>query len=364
MAEAAALPGDSGIGGVGRRLADSPVGPSLLHGQPLAPFTTYGVGGPARLMVEADDLRDLASIASAVADASAEAGCVPIDVLLLGKGSNLLVADSGFDGLVVRLGSRFKDFSVDAAVDDLTVGTVGESKARRAPSGGVEGVVEEGFKRRGTSLVAAGGAVLMPVLARACAAAGLRGFEWAVGVPGTVGGAVRMNAGCHGSDMSAVLVDATVVDLHSGAVSLLTVSDLSLGYRDSGLKAHQAVAGIRLRLAEGNADEARSELADLVCWRRRKQPGGRNAGSVFANPRGSSAGQLIESAGLKGLRIAAAEVSAKHANFIQVNPAGRSRDVLALMTEVRRRVSAVHGVALRVETRLAGFTHEELAGLR
>lgn len=325
-----------------RLLAGSPVGSSLRRDQPMASFTTYRVGGPARIMATAGSLDDLRAVADAVAAESAGAGCAPLPVMILGRGSNLLVADRGFEGLVVLLGKGLKRFRVHEPSDPGARTGSGDSGA----------------------LVSAGGGVLMPVLARACSAAGARGFEWAVGVPGTVGGAARMNAGCHGSDISTVLVDAVVVDLHTGDVSARSARSLGLRYRGSGLEAHQVVAEVRLRLTPGDAGAALGEMAELVRWRRSNQPGGRNAGSAFANPRGDSAGRLIESAGVKGFRVATAEVSAKHANFIQVDPGGRSRDVLAVMVGARRRVSEVHGISLRAETRMVGFTPDELASLR
>ena len=325
-----------------RLLAGSPVGPSLLSDQPMAPLTTYRVGGPARLMATADSLDDLRAVADAVASESAGAGAAPLPVMILGRGSNLLVSDRGFKGLVVLLGKGLKHFRIHGP-----------------PDSGVGAGPEDSGAR-----VSAGGGVLMPVLARACSAAGMRGFEWAVGVPGTVGGAARMNAGCHGSDISMVLVDAVVVDLHTGDVSVRSAPSLGLRYRGSGLEAHQVVAEVRLRLASGDTGAALGEMAELVRWRRSNQPGGRNAGSAFANPREDSAGRLIESAGVKGFRVDTAAVSAKHANFIQVDPGGRSRDVLAVMAGVRRRVSAVHGISLRSEIRLVGFTPDELEGLR
>jgi UDP-N-acetylmuramate dehydrogenase len=305
-----------------RRLAVSDLAPSLRRNYGLAPHTTYRVGGPARLFVTANDRAELDTLASIVADSSA--ACGPLPVLVVGRGSNLLVADRGFDGLAVALGSGLAGFEID-----------------------------------GTTVTASGGA-LLPVLARASADAGLTGFEWAVGVPGTVGGAVRMNAGGHGSDMSESLVEAVVVDLCRGASRVLSVEDLSLGYRSSSIAVHHAVASIRLRLRLGDRRAARAELAEIVQWRRANQPGGRNAGSVFTNPEHAPAGALIESAGAKGLRIGSAQVSPKHANFIQSDEGGRAADIVEVMRDVRRRVLAEHGVDLATETHLVGFEPWEL----
>jgi len=326
------------VSSLGSRLASSRLAPALRTDQPLAPCTTYRVGGPARLWVVAhslDDLKTLARVTSASAGACRE----PLPVLVIGRGSNLLVADSGFDGLAVMLGPELRAF-------DLTPPRDGGTQADTAER-----------------CVTAGGGALLPVLARSCAAAGLRGFEWAVGVPGTVGGAVRMNAGCHGSDMAAVLTEATIVDLRSGSVKNIPASALRLGYRTSSVGSSQVVASARIRLANGDSAKACSELAQVVRWRRAHQPGGRNCGSVFANPPGDSAGRLIEAAGAKGLRLGTARVSDKHANFIQADDGGCAHDILRLMTEIRRRVRDAHGVSLVPETCLAGFTRSEAEGL-
>jgi UDP-N-acetylmuramate dehydrogenase len=186
-------------------------------------------------------------------------------------------------------------------------------------------------------------------------AAGLQGFEWAVGVPGSVGGAVRMNAGGHGSDMAATLTRVHVLDLHSGEDGWVPTAALDLGYRRSSLGDHQLVLAAELALAPGDRHRGEALLSEIVQWRRDHQPGGANAGSVFTNPPDDSAGRLIEAAGAKGLRLGTARVSDKHANFIQADEGGRADDVYALMGEVADRVWRVSGVRLHPETRLIGF---------
>ena len=305
-----------------RRLAGSELAPSMRRDYGLAAHTTYRVGGPARLFVAVSDRAELDALASIVAGTAAEGGVPPL--LVLGRGSNLLVADRGFDGLVIALGGGLAGFLIDETT------------------------------------VAASGGALLPVLARSSADAGLTGFEWAVGVPGTVGGAVRMNAGGHGSDMSESLVEVEVVDLCRGDSAVRSADELHLGYRSSSIAAHQVVASAKLQLRLGDRQAARSEVAEIVQWRRANQPGGRNAGSVFTNPEQAAAGELIESAGAKGLRIGSAEVSTKHANFIQSDEDGLAADVVAVMREVKRRVEADHGVELAMETRLVGFEPWEL----
>lgn len=292
---------------VARRL-----GPDAERGVPLGALTTYRVGGAAALLVRVDDEDDVAALAAAVS-------ATGVDVLVVGKGSNLLVADGGFPGLAVVMGGRFAAIEID-----------------------------------GTT-VEAGGAATLPVVARRTVAAGLAGFEWAVGVPGSVGGAVRMNAGGHGSDMAASLLRVRVADLRTGEDGWVPTADLHLGYRTSSIAPHQLVLAARLGLTAGDPHRGATELAEIVAWRRAHQPGGPNAGSVFTNPPGDSAGRLIEAAGAKGLRFGTAVVSPKHANFIQADEGGRADDVRALMIEVQARVRTHSGVELRPETRLVGF---------
>ncbi|MEO6988384.1 MAG: UDP-N-acetylmuramate dehydrogenase [Aquihabitans sp.] len=282
------------------------------HDVPLGPLTTYRVGGPARWFVLIDDEGTLSRVAAAVHRTGTE-------VLVVGKGSNLLVADSGFDGLAVQLGPTFADITIE-----------------------------------GTT-VRAGGAASLPVVARRTAAAGLTGFEWAVGVPGSIGGAVRMNAGGHGSDMAASLLRVRVVDLANGEDVVVDASGIELAYRRSAVNTSQVVVWADLDLAVGDQAVAEAEISEIVRWRRANQPGGHNAGSVFTNPDGDSAGRLIETAGAKGLRLGTAEVSPRHANFIQADEGGRADDVWQLMGEVRRRVHDAHGIVLHPETRLVGF---------
>jgi UDP-N-acetylmuramate dehydrogenase len=287
---------------------------------PLGALTTYRVGGNAALFVEATAPTDLQLVAAAIQVSG-------IAVLVVGRGSNLLVADRGFDGLVVVLGDWSHQIEVDG------------------------------------TLVRAGGGTSLPALARRTVAAGLTGFEWAVGVPGSVGGAVRMNAGGHGADTAASVTRVHVHDLHTGEDGWVNTSALDLRFRGSALADHQVVLGAELALAKGDRASSEALLDEIVRWRRQHQPGGQNAGSVFVNPVPGevSAGELIDGLGLRGLRIGTAEVSTKHANFIQADPAGASADVVALMAEVRRRVLDAHGYDLRSEVRLVGFSADEIA---
>jgi UDP-N-acetylmuramate dehydrogenase len=299
------------------------LGPLARRDVPLGPLTTYRVGGSAALFVEATSLGDLGRVAAAVA-------ATGLATLVVGKGSNLLVADAGFPGIAVVLGGEFAEVTIEGTRVD------------------------------------AGGAVALPVAARRTVRAGLTGFEWAVGVPGSIGGAVRMNAGGHGSDMAASLVEARVVDLRGGAPApddpdaparRVPAAALELGYRSSAVAPHEVVVGATLALRVGDRAAGEREITEIVAWRRANQPGGQNAGSVFVNPPDDAAGRLIEAAGCKGLRLRSAEVSPKHANFFQADPGGSADDLVALMDVVRRRVLDHSGVDLRPETRLVGFAN-------
>jgi UDP-N-acetylmuramate dehydrogenase len=291
------------------------LGERAERGVPLGPMTTYRVGGSAALLVEASTVADLRLAAEAVAASG-------LPTLVVGKGSNLLVSDAGFPGIAIVLGTDFAAVDID-----------------------------------GTS-VTAGGAAALPVVARQTVRAGLTGFEWAVGVPGSIGGAVRMNAGGHGSDMAACLSSARLVDLLTGEEVVVPVSRLDLGYRCSAVWPHQVVVAATLALAPGDRVAGERTISEIVAWRRANQPGGQNAGSVFTNPPGDSAGRLIDAAGCKGLRLRSAEVSIKHANFFQADSGGSADDLRALMEEVRRRVWEHSGVDLHPETRLIGFDHD------
>jgi len=305
------------------------LGERLRHDVPLGPMCTYRVGGAAERFVEVADAEELNRIVSAIRAAPASAP----EVLVVGRGSNLLVADTGVSGLVVQLGDGF------AQVEVL------ESPAEGRPT------------------VRAGGAASLPVVARRCVAAGLSGFEWAVGVPGSIGGAVRMNAGGHGADMAEALVGVRVVDLITGEDVVVSAAELDLAYRRSSILASQVVVHADLRLVRGDRTDGEERLSQIVSWRREHQPGGQNAGSVFTNPPGDSAGRLIDAAGCKGLRVGTAEVSPKHANFIQADPGGRAADVAAVMATVIDRVQQAFGVRLHPETVMVGFDDEVLDAL-
>jgi UDP-N-acetylmuramate dehydrogenase len=196
-------------------------------------------------------------------------------------------------------------------------------------------------------------------MARQAAAAGAGGLEWAVGIPGSVGGAVRMNAGGHGSDVAACLREWSFIDLRGGADGQRSVTDLAATYRHTAVTSAHVVIDATFNARPVDPAEADAKIAEIVRWRRENQPGGQNAGSVFTNPDNDSAGRIIDAAGCKGLRIGTAEVSTKHANFIQADVGGSADDVRALIDEVRRIVMDATGIELRTEVRMIGFTDAE-----
>lgn len=282
---------------------------------PSADFTTYRCGGPFAALVRAASVSDLAAVAAVRA---ADPG---LPVLVVGRGSNLLVTDAGFPGIAVLLTGEFEALTVDAEA----------------------------------AIVDAGGAVPLPVLARRAAAAGVGGLEFLVGIPGSVGGAVRMNAGGHGTEIRDVLRSAGIFDLASGEARRVGPHDLGFAFRTSTVAATEVVVDVRLSGVAADPAVAAARIDEIVRWRRENQPGGQNAGSVFRNPPGDAAGRIIDACGLKGLRVGAVEVSAKHANFFSAGPGARADDVYALVVEVRRRVEAQTGVRLEPEVRFVGF---------
>jgi UDP-N-acetylmuramate dehydrogenase len=284
---------------------------------PSAAFTTYRCGGDFAALVRVAGEEDLHQVARVVRGRT-------VPVLVVGRGSNLLVADTGFPGVALALGDAF-------------------DRCEPSPE-----------RRRAE----AGAAVALPVLARRAAAVGLGGLEFFVGIPGSVGGAVRMNAGGHGRDTKEVLVSARVYFLDEGRAHDLTVDDLDLGYRCSAIGPRAVVVAATVAGHEDDPAVCNARIDEVVRWRREHQPGGQNAGSVFTNPPEAPAGQLIDTSGCKGLRIGGAVVSEKHANFFVADTGATAADVHALIEEVQRRVAAAHGIHLEPELQLIGFDSE------
>jgi UDP-N-acetylmuramate dehydrogenase len=295
------------------------LGDRVTKDEPIGPYTTYRVGGAASLFMRVMSVDDLHAASRALAK-------VKIPILMLGRGSNMLISSSGFRGLAIALGPFAEQIAMPNPNQD--------------------------------PIVVVGAMTSLPVIARQSVAAGLRGFEWAVGVPGSIGGAVRMNAGGHGSDMIASLLSVRLFHIERGIEANVSAANLGLRFRGSDLNDRHIVLSATLRLVRGDKAEGESRLAEIVKWRRENQPGGQNAGSVFVNPvsGASSAGALIDGLGLRGYRIGTAEISEKHANFIQADEDGNADDVVELMTFVRQRVAEAHGIELRSEIRLVGFS--------
>jgi UDP-N-acetylmuramate dehydrogenase len=292
------------------------VGDRLREDVSMAPLTTFRIGGAAALYLEPEDERDLAAVSGAIRRAG-------IPVAVLGKGSNVLVADAGFPGLVLRLGRGFR------------------------------------WSAREGDRLSAGGAMPLPALAGVALHHGLDGLAFGVAIPASLGGAVRMNAGAHGGQMSDVVETVDVFRLDVGARERVTVAAAGFAYRHSDLPADGVVTGAALRLRPGDTGEIRAAMDDARRWRRETQPIAEpNCGSVFTNPPGKHAAALIDAAGLKGARQGGAHVSAKHANFIVTEPGATAADVVALIEVVRDTVEAETGVRLEPEVRVVG----ELAG--
>jgi UDP-N-acetylmuramate dehydrogenase len=282
---------------------------------PLAPLTTFRLGGPAAVFLRAESLDDLAALADVLADH-------PVPLLIVGRGSNMLVADAGWPGIVLHLGQRFRRVEVD-----------------------------------GTELEA-GAATPLPSLAARSARASLGGIAFAVAIPGSVGGGVRMNAGAHGGELADLLVWAEVVPLtggQRGRPARLKPDELGFGYRRSALPAGAVVTAARFALTPAAEAEVRREIDEARRWRRDNQPVNQpNCGSVFANPPEMAAGRVVELLGMKGEAHGGAMVSEVHANFIVAADGASAADVLVLVRRAMRRARDELGVTLRTEVQLVG----------
>ena len=284
---------------------------NLEEGVLLSRFTTVGIGGPTRAFARPETIAELESALAWAAERG-------LPIATVGLGSNLLVADEGFDGLVLKLAGGLAQAEVD-----------------------------------GELLVAGGGAANAVCLHRA-RAAGLGGFEFACAIPGTVGGGVWMNAGAYGSDWAAILERALVVDAQGAR--WLDPSELGLTYRHSDLRLGQVVARAEFRLTPRPENEIKARVAELQALRKAAQPTNkRTFGSVFQNPQHElTAGRMLDACGLRGHRIGGAQISPRHANFIENADGARADDALALMAEARRRAGEQFGVELEHEVVFLG----------
>jgi UDP-N-acetylmuramate dehydrogenase len=279
---------------------------------PLAPLTTFRIGGAARLYAEPANDEDLAVVHRAV-----HAAGVPF--VIVGKGSNLLVSDRGYPGLVIRLGKGYR------------------------------------WAARDRDRVRAGAAMPLPALAGVALRHGLAGLEFGVAIPATLGGAVKMNAGAHDADVAGVVHRVDLFLLGAGEPISLDADEVGFSYRRSSMPDDGVVVSATLALRPGGADEIRARMEDARAWRRRSQPLAEpNCGSVFTNPPGAHAAALIDAAGMRGHRIGGAVVSSKHANFIVATPGATADDVAALIRAIRDRVADSAGVLLEPEVRFVG----------
>jgi UDP-N-acetylmuramate dehydrogenase len=283
----------------------------IERGVELARFTTLGTGGPARAFARPESEAEVEELLRWAEERS-------LGVAVVGLGSNLLAADDGVDALVLKLGGELAAVEVDG--DVLRVG---------------------------------GGAANAVALHRA-RAAGLGGFEFACAIPGTIGGGVWMNAGAYGGDFAGVLERALVAT--AGGSGWLGPGELGLSYRHSELRHGQVVLRAELRLRQRPPEEIKAEVRELNTRRKEAQPTNRRTfGSVFKNPAHElSAGRMLEACGLKGHRIGGAQISPKHANFIENADAAKTADAIALMAEARRRANEQFGVRLEHEVEFLG----------
>ncbi len=294
-------------------MADPPDG--VTRDYPLARLTTIRTGGAAELFARPGTVAELKRLL-------AWAGREELEVGVIGSGSNLLVADVGVCGLVVKLDQELSEIELD-----------------------------------GTGITCGGGARLPAVAARA-ARAGLSGIEFGVNIPGTVGGAVRMNANAYGGELARALEWVDVVS--ATGTERRVPEQLGFAYRRSGLRAGEVVARVAFSLSRAPAEEVKRTLADMRRRRKEAQPSGiKTFGSTFKNPsdpqaQGRSAGQLLEAAGCRGLRIGGAGFSDKHANFVENHGEASTADVVAVMAEGRRRVKERFGVELEPEVQSLG----------
>ena len=288
---------------------------SLRRDEQMSRHTTYRIGGPAALFIECASVADL----SAATTILAEEG---IDWRVLGKGSNVLVSDTGYPGAVIVLGRDFKRHALDG--DHLRTGA----------------------------------GVILAAIVRDAFSEGRTGLEFAVGIPGTVGGALAMNAGTRDEWIGSIVESVTLFVPGSGLVGVRG-PEIAWDYRTSGLQSRGIIVEAVMRLVEGDAVQIRRTMEASLRRRKRSQPlSVPNAGSVFKNPDGDSAGRLIEAAGLKNTRVGGAAVSDIHANFI-INAGGAtSADVLALVRLIRDSVKEAYGIELAPEVRFLGSFDE------
>ncbi len=286
----------------------------IMEFEPLARHTTYRIGGPARYFVVVNDLGSLSRLIGAC-----KADAMPWTVI--GRGSNLLVADEGYDGAIIVLGRDFRNLKFDEEAACFTVGTGTMLSA----------VVQEAFRL------------------------GYAGMEFAVGTPGTIGGALRMNAGSRDDWIGARVRTVTLLT-EEGELTRLSGEDVSWGYRTTSFAPTDTLLECEILVEKGEPFSIHGKMEANLNRRKGTQPLSQpSCGSVFRNPEGESAGALIERVGLKGHAIGGAQVSTKHANFIVNTGEGRAADVRALIELIQAKVNEAYGIELKPEVRFLGF---------
>jgi UDP-N-acetylmuramate dehydrogenase len=279
---------------------------------PLAPLTSFRLGGPASVFLEAESLDDLDAAGRAVRKTA-------LPIVVIGKGSNLLVSDQGFPGLVLRLGRAFR------------------------------------WAARDGDRLSAGGSMPLPALAGVALTHGLAGLEFGVAIPASLGGSVRMNAGAHGHSLDEVLESVELFLLGEGRTKVVPSEQAGFRYRHSELPEQSVVIGATVLLRPGDAREIRGLMDEAREWRRATQPLAEpNCGSVFKNPPGDHAARLIEAVGGKDASVGGARVSQKHSNFIVAGPGATARDVHGLMTILAGRVRERFDLDLEPEVQVVG----------
>ena len=287
-------------------------GTRLRFGEPLAKHTHFGIGGEASAYIEVSTVNELAALARFHRKWE-------VPVAVIGRGSNLLVSDKGFKGIGVRLIGELAKLEVD---EDVVT-------------------VEAGLS--------------LPRLSKVMSKSGLSGVEFALGIPGAVGGALIMNAGAWGSSFGDVVTDVTVMR-DTGELVTLTHDEANFEYRHSGLDVYFCVVGATLKLQPGNVDTITAQMNALFKQKTDTQPfAEENAGCMFKNPPGDSAGRLIDISGLKGYRIGGAEVSTVHGNFILNINNATAEDVLNLVAHIQKQVREKTGISLQTEVKRLGF---------
>jgi UDP-N-acetylmuramate dehydrogenase len=287
----------------------------IQWGCPLSGYTSFAIGGPAEALITVEDSRELQVLLSFLQESS-------LQWRVIGKGTNLLVPDSGFDGVIILLGQGFKGISIRDEQNDTYVS------------------------------VRVGGGCRLTRISGWCIKRGLSGLEFACGIPGTVGGAVVMNAGAWGDELANALTAVTVMS--AAGPEKIEREQMHFSYRcwqdHGGEEKGRIVTEVEVRLIRAKPDAVRRRCAELIRKRRERQPKGQpNAGSFFKNPLGDSAGRLIEKSGCKGMRVGGAMISPVHANFFVNVGSATAADVKELMERVQKKVRTDSGIFLNPE---------------